>query len=132
MYTDPIADFLTRIRNASRAKHEEVKAPVSKLKLEIVRVLKEEGYVESYQHIENEVQGVLRVVLRYHGSRRSPIISGIERVSTPGRRFYVGKDNIPRVLGGLGTTILTTPKGVLTDRDALKLGVGGEVLCKVW
>jgi len=130
--TDPIADLLTRIRNASRARHDEVKAPASRLKLEIVRVLQEEGYIAGYQHLEDRVQGVIRISLKYTGTRRRPVINGIERISKPGRRFYVGKHSIPRVEGGLGTTILTTPRGVLTDRDALRLGVGGEVLCKVW
>jgi len=109
-----------------------VKAPASRLKLEIVRVLQEEGYIAGYQHLEDRVQGVIRISLKYTGTRRRPVINGIERISKPGRRFYVGKHSIPRVEGGLGTTILTTPRGVLTDRDALRLGVGGEVLCKVW
>lgn len=132
MTTDPIADLLTRIRNASRARHEDVKAPVSKVKLEIVRVLQEEGYIHGFQHLEDKVQGVVRITLKYTGTRRIPVISGIDRVSRPGRRFYVGKKDIPQVLGGLGVAVLSTPKGVMADRDARRLGLGGEVLCRIW
>ena len=132
MNTDPIADLLTRIRNASRARHEEVQAPASRLKLAIVRVLYEEGYIAGYQFHKDRAQGMIRITLKYTGRRREPVIRGIERVSKPGRRLYVGKRNIPRVEGGIGTAILTTPRGVLTDREALRLGVGGEVICKVW
>lgn len=129
--TDPIADLLTRIRNAQMAKHASVDAPPSRMKLEIVRILKEEGYIEDFQEAGEETRAVLRVRLKYgHGGERA--ITGLERVSRPGRRVYCGKDQIPKVLGGLGVTILSTPKGILTGTACRRLGVGGEVLCNVW
>lgn len=138
MQTDPIADFLTAIRNANSAKHEDVTVPSSKLKIEIARILKEEGYIEDYESLPAVAekagagtQGRLRVVLRYHGGRER-VIQHIERISKPGRRVYVGKTDIDRVLGGLGIAILTTPRGVLTDRAAKRAGVGGELLAKVY
>ena len=138
MQTDPIADFLTSIRNANTAKHDDIVVPSSKLKIEIARILQEEGYIEGYESLPAEegkagagTQGRLRVVLRYNGGRER-VIHHIERVSKPGRRVYVGKTDIERVLGGLGVAILTTPRGVLSDRAARRAGVGGELLAKVY
>jgi small subunit ribosomal protein S8 len=136
MYSDPIADMLTRIRNAHMAGHNTVSLPSSKLKLAIAQILKQEGFIEDYstQTSDGEVQPTLRVQLKYVGTRRErrPVISGIERVSTPGRRVYARKREIPWVLSGMGVAILSTPKGVMTGARARQLGVGGEVLCKVW
>lgn len=130
--TDPIADMLTRIRNASRARHESVDVPSSKLKLEIARVLKEQGYIRDFKLVdEDKPQPTLRIFLKY-GPDRTQAITGVRRVSTPGRRVYTGKDRIPRVLGGLGIAVLSTPRGVMSDREARRAGVGGEVLCYVW
>jgi len=131
MQTDPIADFLTSIRNANTARHPELTVPNSKLKVEIARILKEEGYIGDYEVTPDEKQGRIRIVMRYTDSRER-IIQHIERVSKPGRRIYVGKADIQRVLGGLGIAILSTPRGVLTDRAAKKAGVGGELLAKVY
>jgi len=130
--TDPIADLLTRIRNAIQAGHHSVDIPHARLKVEIIRILQEEGFVESY-NVERVggVQGSITVRPRYDESDTG-IIRGIHRVSKPSRRYYVGKDDIPRVRNGLGVAILTTPKGVLTDKQARNAGVGGEVLCYVW
>lgn len=129
--TDPIADLLTRIRNAVQARHESLVVPRSKIKLEIVKILKQEGFVEGYVEIEDAGQGRLKVFPRYDESRQA-VIRGLTRVSRPSRREYVGKDEIPHVRNGLGVAILTTPRGVLTDRQARREGVGGEVLCYVW
>ncbi|HEY8425463.1 MAG TPA: 30S ribosomal protein S8 [Limnochordales bacterium] len=130
--TDPIADMLTRIRNASRARHDSVDVPASKLKLEILRVLKEQGYIRDYKLIDEEKpQPTVRILLKY-GPDRTQVITGVRRVSTPGRRVYTGKDRIPRVVGGLGVAVLSTPRGVMSDREARRAGVGGEVLCYVW
>jgi len=129
--SDPIADLLTRIRNGIQARHEAVSVPRSKLKLEMVNILKTEGFIEGYIDQVEGARGSIKVFLKYDASRRG-IIQGITRVSTPGRRLYVGKDEIPRVANGLGLAILTTPQGVLTDRAARSAGVGGEVLCYVW
>lgn len=129
--TDPIADMLTCIRNASRARHEEVRIPASETKEAIVRLLHQEGYIRGYQRVSEGPQGYLRIVLKYTEDRR-PAITGLERASKPGRRVYVGKGQIPRVLGGLGVAIVSTPRGVLTDTEARKAAVGGEVLCRVW
>lgn len=135
-FSDPIADMLTRIRNAMNVGHPSVAMPSSKLKAEIARILKEEGFVAGYEVVDGASPGhkVLRIRLRYVGERRHrrPVITGLERVSTPGRRVYTGKRDIPWVLSGLGISILTTPKGVMTGKRARQLGVGGEVLCKVW
>lgn len=128
--TDPIADLLTRIRNAISARHTSVDVPASKLKLEIVRILKEEGYVENYVQSPGEVQGTIRVFPRYTSGKR-PVISSLERVSRPGCRVYAGKSEIPKVLGGLGLCILSTSQGILTGRQAEEKGLGGEVLCSV-
>ena len=133
---DPIADMLTRIRNAVMAGHSTVALPSSKLKLEIAKILKDEGFLEGFEVAENEssVQKVLRLKIKYVGERRErrPVISGIERVSKPGRRVYTKKQDIPWVLSGIGVAILSTPKGVMTGARARQLGVGGEILCKVW
>lgn len=136
MYSDPIADLLTRIRNALMAGHGTVSVPSSKLKLAIAQILKQEGFIEEFtvQATEGEVQASLRLTLKYVGVRREkrPVISGLERISTPGRRVYASKKEIPWVLSGMGIAILSTPKGVMTGTRARQLGVGGEVLCKVW
>ena len=129
--TDPVADFLARIRNAIRARHQKVDMPASKLKLEIARILKEEGYIANYKAVEEEGHKVLRVYHKYSNSDEAAI-SNLERVSKPGCRVYVRRDEIPRVLGGMGINILTTPRGVMTGRQARREGVGGEVLCQVW
>ena len=130
MMSDPIADFLTRIRNASRAEHEKVDIPSSKLKLRMAEILKDEGFIKNFRVIEDNKQGVLRVYLKYAGSEK--IISGIVRVSRPGRRIYVTKDKIPTILGGMGVAILSTSAGVMTDRQGKKQHLGGEVLAYVW
>jgi small subunit ribosomal protein S8 len=129
--TDPVADFLTRVRNAIRAKQQKVDVPASKLKTEMARILKEEGYIANYKATEENGQKLLRVYLKY-SSNNEAAITNLERVSKPGCRVYVGRTEIPRVLGGLGINILTTPRGVMTGRDARKQGVGGEILCQVW
>ena len=133
---DPIADMLTRIRNAVMAGHSTGAMPSSKLKLEIAKILKDEGFLEGFEvaETENSVQKVLRLKIKYVGERRErrPVISGIERVSKPGRRIYTKKQDIPWVLSGIGVAILSTPKGVMTGARARQLGVGGEILCKVW
>jgi small subunit ribosomal protein S8 len=131
MMTDPIADMLTRIRNASKAKLEKVDIPSSKLKLEIAKILKDEGYIKNLKMVKDRRQGVIRVYLKYT-DEESPVIQGIKRVSRPGCRVYVGNDTIPKVLAGLGVAILSTPKGIQTGKQAKKDNVGGEVLCHVW
>jgi len=136
--TDPISDMLTRLRNAVSAKHARVDMPASKLKAEIARILQDEGYIQGFRIIEEpaEREGkqprhLIRVFLKY-GPRGEKVITGIERISRPGRRVYLGVEDVPSVLGGLGTNILTTSRGVMTGRAARKAGVGGEVLCNVW
>ncbi len=136
--TDPIADMITRIRNAVTGKHTRVDLPASKLKAEIARILQDEGYIQGFRIVEEpaEREGrqprqLIRVFLKY-GPRGEKVISGIERISRPGRRVYIGVEDVPTVLGGLGTNILTTSRGVMTGRAARKAGVGGEVLCNVW
>ncbi|HJN74965.1 MAG TPA: 30S ribosomal protein S8 [Myxococcota bacterium] len=129
--TDPIADMLTRIRNAGTAGHTSCKVPRSKIKLAVVKILKEEGFLEGYIDVPEEPQGHIKVFIRYDTSEAN-IIRGIQRVSKPGRRVYVGKGDIPRVRNGLGVAILTTPRGILSDFAARQAGVGGEVLCYVW
>ena len=131
MLTDPIADLLTRIRNASRAEHEKVDIPSSKLKLKIAGILKAEGFIRNFRLIEDKRQGTLRVYLKY-GVGNEQMISGMVRVSTPGRRVYVTADKIPSILGGMGLAILSTSKGVMTDRESRKLKMGGELLALVW
>ncbi len=129
--SDPIADMLTRVRNALKAKHQKVDVPSSKLKSEIARILKEEGYINTFKLAEEGSQKVLRLYLKYT-TANLPAIAHIERISRPGCRVYVGSKDIPRVLGGLGVNILTTPKGVMTGKTARKEGVGGELLCQIW
>jgi small subunit ribosomal protein S8 len=131
MRSDPIADLLTRIRNASRAEHEKVDIPSSKLKVRVAEILKDEGFIKNFRVLEDNKQGTLRVYLKY-GTANEKIISGLVRVSTPGRRVYVTHDRIPRILGGMGVAIVSTSRGVLTDRDARRQKVGGEVLAYVW
>jgi small subunit ribosomal protein S8 len=130
MVTDPVADMLTRIRNGIKARLQRVEMPSSKLKIEIARILKEEGYISNFKASEEGKKKVLKVVLRYDTNGES-VISSLERVSKPGRRVYVTAREIPRVMGGLGVSILTTPRGVMTGKGARKAGVGGEVVCSV-
>lgn len=136
MVNDPIADMLTRVRNAVMAGQAQVAMPNSKIKVEIARILKDEGFLENFEVVDGEKaeQKVLRIKVKYVGERRErrPVLSGIERVSTPGRRIYTKKMEIPWILSGLGVAILSTPKGVMTGSRARQLGVGGEILCKVW
>ena len=135
--TDPISDMLSRIRNAVSAKHARVDLPASKLKAEIARILQDEGYIQGYRLVEEPgtkggaARPLIRVFLKY-GPHGEKVISGIERISRPGRRVYLGVDDVPAVLGGLGTNILTTSRGVMTGRAAARAGVGGEVLCNIW
>ena len=131
MRSDPIADLLTRIRNASRAEHEKVDIPASKLKVRLAELLKEEGFIKNYRVLEDEKQGTLRVYLKY-GPGNEKMISGLVRVSTPGRRIYVKHDKIPSILAGMGLAIVSTSRGVVTDREARKQKMGGEVLAYVW
>ena len=131
MMSDPIADLLTRIRNASRAEHEKVDIPASKLKVKVTELLKDEGFIKNFRVIEDDKQGILRVYLKY-GAGNEKIISGLVRVSRPGRRVYVTKNKIPSILGGMGVAILSTSRGVMSDRDSRKQQLGGEVLAYVW
>ena len=133
MQTDPIADMLTRIRNANRALHERAEMPTSGLKSEIARILKEEGYIQDYrvEHTEETPYDTLVIELKY-GRSRERVLTGLKRISKPGRRIYAGKDRLPRVLGGMGTAILSTSRGVITSRTAEREGIGGEVICFVW
>ena len=128
--TDPIADMLTRIRNANNAKHDSVDVPASNMKKSIAQILLDEGYIKSFQIVEDGTQGVIHIVLKYNGKEK--VISGLRRVSKPGLRVYVGADELPSVLRGLGTAIVSTPKGVMTDKAARAAHVGGEVLAFVW
>lgn len=129
--TDAIADMLTRIRNAASAKHESVDIPASNLKRSIASILLEEGYIKSFEEINDEKQGVIRVSLKYSNNKQN-IITGIKRISKPGLRVYAGKEELPKVLGGLGIAIISTSKGIMTDKKARTEGVGGEVLAFVW
>jgi small subunit ribosomal protein S8 len=133
---DPIGDMLTRIRNAVSVGHNQVALPSSKIKVAISKILKEEGYIGGYEVVDGKITGekVLRIRLKYIGERRErrPVITGLARISRPGRRVYSGKDEIPWVLSGIGVAIVSTPKGVMTGQRARQLGVGGEVLCKIW
>jgi small subunit ribosomal protein S8 len=131
MVTDPIADMLARIRNGCMAEHEKVDVPASRLKVRIAEILKEEGFIKNYRLIEGKPQDTLRIYLKY-GPGQERVITGLRRVSKPGRRLYVTADRVPSVLGGMGVAILSTPRGVLTDRDSRRARVGGEVLCYVW
>lgn len=131
--TDPIADMLTRIRNAVHSRHQRVDVPASTFKVEIAKILEREGYIQGFKLVteEGSPQQVLRIALKY-GPRGENVISGVERVSRPGRRVYFGRNDVPKVMGGLGTSILTTSRGVMTGQDAVRAGVGGEVLCNIW
>lgn len=129
--TDPIADMLTRIRNASAARHESVSVPASKLKASIAAILKQEGFIRDFEMVQDGPQGTLKIALRY-GDKREPFVTGLKRVSKPGLRVYVQKAEIPRVFGGMGIAILSTPQGVMTGKEAFLKRVGGEVLCYVW
>lgn len=129
--TDPIADLLTRIRNGNKAKFEKVVLPSSKLKVNIVEILKQEGYITGYEVVKGDYQGKIEISLKYDLNKES-IITGLKRISKPGLRIYVGKEEIPKVLNGMGIAILSTSSGLLTDRNARKRNLGGEVLCEVW
>ena len=130
--TDPIADMLTRIRNANTAKHDTVDVPASKMKLAIANILLDEGYIAKYDLVEDGHFQTIHITLKYGADKNEKVITGIKRISKPGLRVYANTEDIPRVLGGLGTAIISTNKGVVTDKEARKLGVGGEVLCFVW
>ena len=129
--TDPIADMLARIRNALTARHKTVEVPASKLKLEMARILKEEGYIEDYEFVQDGPQGKIVITLKYDEDRR-PAIAGLKRVSKPGRRIYAGVKKLPRVMGGLGIAIISTSQGIMTDHEARRRRVGGEILCEIW
>jgi small subunit ribosomal protein S8 len=128
--TDPIADMLTRIRNAALARHLRVSIPASNMKLAIARILKEEGYIKDYELVKDNPQGTIRITLRYSG--KQPVLTQLKRVSKPGLRVYTKRDAIPRVRGGLGTAIISTPRGLMTGRKAFQQGLGGEVVCYIW
>ena len=130
--SDPIADMLTRIRNANTAKHDTVDVPASKMKLAIANILVDEGYIAKYDLVEDGAFKTIHITLKYGADKNEKVISGLKRISKPGLRVYVNTEDIPKVLGGLGTAIISTNKGVVTDKEARKLGVGGEVLCFVW
>ena len=130
--SDPIADMLTRIRNANTAKHDTVDVPASKMKLAIANILVDEGYIAKYDLVEDGAFKTIHITLKYGADKNEKVISGLKRISKPGLRVYANKEDIPKVLGGLGTAIISTNKGVVTDKEARKLGVGGEVLCFVW
>jgi small subunit ribosomal protein S8 len=131
--TDPIADMLTRIRNAVQARHPRVDMPASRFKTDVARILEQEGYIQGYKVVkaDDQPQAVLRLVLKY-GPHGENVIVGLQRVSRPGRRVYLGRDDVPKVMGGLGMSILTTSRGVMTGQQAAKAGIGGEVLCNIW
>ena len=129
--SDPVADFLTCVRNAVRAKHRKVDVPASKMKTELTKVLLRERYINNFKVIDDSRQGMLRVYLKY-GAGDESVITNLKRVSTPGRRVYVGKDEIPRVMGGLGSSIVSTSRGLMSDREAREAGLGGELVCQVW
>jgi len=128
--TDPIADFLTQLRNAASARHRRVDVPASNLKKAITKILFEQHYIDKYTELDSSSQGVLRIYLRYFNGK--PVLSGLKRISVPGRRVYAGADSLPRVLNGLGVAIVSTNRGVMTDKDARKLNVGGEIICYIW
>lgn len=130
MMTDPIADMLTRIRNANMAKLEKADVPASKIKIEMTKILKEKGFIKSFKVLRDRKQGVIRITLKYNNS--DGVITGLERISKPGRRVYVGKDNLPDVMGGVGFAMLSTSRGILTGELCSRDGVGGELLCKIW
>lgn len=130
--TDPIADFLTRIRNANMVYIEKVEIPASSTKMAMANILKEEGFIKDVEYIEDGKQGIIRLYLKYAGNSRERVITGLKRISRPGLRVYAKKDELPRVLGGLGIAILTTSNGLMTDKKARKADLGGEVLCYIW
>jgi len=129
--SDPIADLLTCIRNACKAKHKKVDVPTSKVKAEVVRVLLREKYINNFKSIDDKKRGLLRIYLKYDQKER-PVIQGIERVSKPGRRVYIRRHEVPKVQGGLGTALISTPSGIMTDQEARDEGLGGEYLCRIW
>lgn len=129
--SDPIADFLTRIRNAGMVYHDKVEIPASNMKKDLAEVLKQEGYIKDYEYIADSKQGILRLYLKY-GPNRERVITGLKRISRPGLRVYAKKDNIPRVLSGLGVAVISTSKGIMPDRQARNEGLGGEVICYIW
>ena len=129
--SDPVADLLTCIRNACKAKHKKVDVPTSKMKAEVVRVLLREKYINNYKSIDDKKRGILRIYLKYDQKER-PVIQGIERVSKPGRRVYIRRHQVPKVQGGLGTALISTPSGIMTDQEAREEGLGGEFLCRIW
>ncbi|HHY77048.1 MAG TPA: 30S ribosomal protein S8 [Clostridiales bacterium] len=129
--TDPIADMLTRIRNANTVKHPTVDIPLSNIKKALAQILLEEGYIKDYEIIEDGAQGIIRITLKYTANK-GKVITGLKRISKPGLRVYAKKDEIPKVLGGLGIAIISTSKGIMTDKKARQLGLGGEVLCYIW
>jgi len=131
MMTDPIGDMLTRLKNALMARHRSIIVPASKMKLEIARILKEEGYIEDYKYIKEETQPKIEIILKYDENKR-PIIAGVKRISKPGRRIYRGYRDIPKVLDGFGIAIVSTSQGIMTDHEARKRKVGGEVICEIW
>ena len=130
--TDPIADMLTRIRNANTAKHDTVDVPASKIKTEIARILLDEGYIKAYEIVEDGVVKTIKITLKYGADKNQKVISGLKRISKPGLRVYAGVENMPKVLGGLGIAIISTNKGIVTDKEARSKNVGGEVLAYVW
>ena len=130
--TDPIADMLTRIRNANTEKHDTVDVPASKIKTEIARILLDEGYIKAYEIVEDGVVKTIKITLKYGADKNQKVISGLKRISKPGLRVYAGVENMPKVLGGLGIAIISTNKGIVTDKEARAMNVGGEVLAFVW
>ena len=130
--TDPIEDMLTRIRNANTAKHDTVDVPASKIKTEIARILLDEGYIKAYEIVEDGVVKTIKITLKYGADKNQKVISGLKRISKPGLRVYAGVENMPKVLGGLGIAIISTNKGIVTDKEARAMNVGGEVLAFVW
>lgn len=132
MYTDPIADFLTRIRNAQMAQHKVVDIPSSNLKKELTKILFDKGYILNYKFADESVQGTIKIALKYHPKTKRPAITDIQRISKPGLRKYAGSENLPRVMNGLGISILSTSQGVMTDKEARQRNIGGEVLCYVY
>ena len=131
MVSDPVSDMLTRIRNAVLIKAEKVDIPASRMKLEIAKLLKEEGFIRAYKILRDKKQGILRITLKYTGDDQ-PVINGLKRISSPGRRVYVGSKDVPTVMAGVGVSILTTSRGILTDKACRRENVGGEILCQVW
>lgn len=129
--TDPIADLLTRVRNANLVYHEKLEVPASKMKKAITDIFKSEGYIKDFEYIDDGKQGIIRIYLKY-GPNKEKVITGLKRISKPGLRVYAKKDEVPRVLGGLGTAVISTSQGIMADKDARKQGLGGEVICYIW